>query len=319
MKILVTGAAGFIGSHLCERLRVDNHQVVGVDCFDPYYSVEFKQHTATSVRKSGVQFYELDLVEDNLQEVLDGVEVVFHVAAQPGNSAAVSLERYTRNNLFATEKLLQGCRELQSLQAFINVATSSVYGFYATSSEDEIPKPVSNYGVTKLAAEQLALSWHRNNGFPACSLRLFSVYGERERPEKLYPKLVQAITNDTPFPLFEGSMEHQRSFTYIGDVVQGFVSVLENWDKACGEVFNIGCDTTITTGQGIEIIEGILGKKVSVETLPKRWGDQVATAANINKAREMLGYEPATLPEEGLKRFVNWYREEISGKVPYKV
>jgi UDP-glucuronate 4-epimerase len=319
MKVLVTGAAGFIGSHLAERLTREGHFVTGLDSLDPYYSVEFKKHTLETLTALGVNMQVGDLTKEDLNPILRDIEAVFHVAAQPGNSATVSFNQYMQNNLVATQKLVEAAGSSSALKAFINISTSSVYGFYATSSEAAAPEPVSNYGVTKLAAEQLVLSQYRDKGFPACSLRLFSVYGERERPDKLYPKLIQAIAYDKPMPIFEGSENHQRSFTYVEDIINGFLAVLDRWENAQGEIFNIGTDQCITTGEGIKIVEEIMGKKVRKNLLPKRPGDQLATHANIDKARKLLSYNPVIAPPEGLQRTISWFQKEIEGRVNYSV
>ncbi|MCA9947311.1 MAG: NAD-dependent epimerase/dehydratase family protein, partial [Anaerolineales bacterium] len=216
-----------------------------------------------------------------------------------------------RNNLVAMDKLLLACQRQKSLRCFVNVSTSSVYGRHAYDTEETPPKPTSYYGVTKLAAEQLALAFQREQGFPACSLRIFSVYGPRERPEKLYPKLIRSILTGTPFPLYEGSQNHSRSYTFVNDIIQGFLAVLENPDQVIGEIINMGSDVEMTTGQGIALIEEIMGKKAMLDIRPKRPGDQLHTCANIGKARKLLGYEPLTRLEDGLKAEVDWYVNRI--------
>lgn len=317
MKILVTGAAGFIGSHLSEALVEKGHEVVALDAFTDYYSRALKTLNAQAIRQKGVRLRELDLVESNLDEILDGVEVIYHFAAQPGISATTSLEKYVRNNIYATDRLVRASAKADSLKCFINIATSSVYGAHATDPEDCAPKPTSYYGVSKLAAEQIALARYRTHNFPACSLRLFSVYGERERPEKLYPKLIRAILEDHEFPLYEGSKKHSRSFTYVADIVQGCCAVLDKMEQCIGEIFNIGSDIEITTGDGIAIVEDILGKKARFAMRPPREGDQLRTHANIDKARSILGYAPVTHPEQGLRREVEWYQNTVFGKVDF--
>lgn len=311
MKIVVTGAAGFIGSHLAETLARQGHDVVGIDCFTDYYSARLKQANAEDVEAAGVTLHRLDLATDDLAPALDGVEFVFHLAGQPGISATTPLADYVRNNIVATDQLLTACQQQNSLRCFVNVATSSVYGRHAYDPETEPPKPTSYYGVTKLAAEQLALALHREKGFPATSLRIFSVYGPRERPEKLYPKLIRSILTDTPFPLFEGSQTHSRSYTFVGDIVAGFVAVLGQPDKVIGEIINMGSDVEMSTGEGIAIIEQITGKKAKLDIRPRRPGDQLHTCANIGKAWELLGYAPFTQLAEGLKAEVDWYVNRI--------
>jgi UDP-glucuronate 4-epimerase len=311
MNILVTGAAGFIGSHLAERLADLEHDVRGLDCLTDYYDRSLKEMNVGALGKTGVTFLPLDLATDDLGQAVQDVEFIYHAAAQPGISASSKFDTYVRNNITATYRLLQAVKGSPSLRGFINISTSSVYGSIATGSEDSEPKPTSYYGVTKLAAEQLVLAYTRDRGFPACSLRLFSVYGPRERPDKLYPKLIRGLLEGKPVPLFEGSEQHRRSYTYISDVVDGLVAVLDRWDRCVGEIFNIGTDTSITTGEGIEIVEEIVGQRVKVDRKPRRAGDQKATQAEIEKARRILGYDPATTPREGLERTVEWYRQNI--------
>ncbi len=314
MIILVTGAAGFIGSHLVERLLALGHSVWGLDCLTDYYARSLKDLNVQAITSAGASFLPLDLASDDLSAALCDVDVVFHSAAQPGLSAACSFETYARNNITATYRLLEAACRAPSLQGFINLSTSSVYGTYATGDETTEPKPTSYYGVTKLAAEQLVLSYQRTRGLPACSLRLFSVYGPRERPEKLYSKLIRAIHEGREFPLYEGSEHHLRSYTYVGDIVDGFVAVLDNLGPCAGEILNLGTDRTITTGEGIAIVEEIMGKEARIVQVPKREGDQLRTEANIEKARAILGYEPVTTPRDGLAAQVAWYREVADGE-----
>jgi UDP-glucuronate 4-epimerase len=315
MNILVTGAAGFIGSHLAERLAALGHSVRGLDCYTDFYSRALKQLNADAIAKKGVEIVPCDLAADDLTEALHSIDVVYHAAAQPGLSATATFATYARNNLTATYRLVEAARQVASLKALIYISTSSVYGSVATGSESSEPRPTSHYGVTKLAGEQLALAHHRDGGLPACSLRLFSVYGPRERPDKLYSKLICSILQDKRFPLYEGSEDHVRSYTYIDDAIEGLVRVLERWDRCVGEIINIGTDRTITTRQGIRIIEDIIGKPARIENRPKRAGDQLKTQADIRKARRILSYEPVTVPEEGLAKQVAWYNEHILGRI----
>lgn len=317
MNILVTGAAGFIGSNLAERLAELGHDVRGLDCFTGYYARALKEANVRAVVQKGVKFFPLDLAQDALDDAVGDVEVVFHVAGQPGISATTAFETYLRNNVTATYRLIEAVKGLSSLRGFVNISSSSVYGVEATGDETTETRPTSPYGVTKLAAEQLALAYARDRGFPACSLRLFSVYGPRDRPEKLYLKLIRCILEDTGFPLYEGSEHHLRSYTYVGDVLDGMVAVLRNLDRCVGEILNIGTDTSITTAEGIGIVEEILGRRARIEVKPRRAGDQLKTHANIEKARRMLGYNPTTTPREGLEREVAWYQEHVFGRIDF--
>jgi nucleoside-diphosphate-sugar epimerase len=315
MDILVTGAAGFIGSHLCERLTESGHTVRGVDCLTPYYTPALKALNVEHIQAAGVSFLPLDLASGDLRPAVEGVEVIFHAAAQPGISARVSFDTYVRNNLLATHRLLQAAQNVPALQGFVNVSTSSVYGADATGDESTEPRPTSYYGVTKLAAEQLVLAAGRERGLPACSLRLFSVYGPRERPEKLYPRLIGALLEDRVFPLYEGSEAHLRSYTYVGDIIDGMLAVLAHLKRAIGHIFNVGSEDAFTTGEGIATVEQIVGREARKSIRPPRPGDQLKTHANIAKARRLLDYHPTTTLREGLEREVAWYREHILGKI----
>jgi nucleoside-diphosphate-sugar epimerase len=308
MRVLVTGAAGFIGSHLAERLASLGHAVVGLDCLTDYYDRAQKERNAAALAACGIPLLRLDLASGDLREALENTHAIYHLAAQPGISSTTPFEAYLRNNIIATQRLLEAAQTLPDLRMFINIATSSIYGADATGDETTEPRPTSHYGVTKLAAEQLVLARHRDTGFPACSLRLFSVYGPRERPEKLYPRLIRAILEDREFPLYEGSEAHVRSYTYVADAVDGLVAVLGRLEACNGEILNIGTDQTLTTGEGIRIVETILGRRARIAHRPRRPGDQLRTHADIAKARRLLGYTPHTSAEEGLAQEVAWLR-----------
>ncbi len=308
MNILVTGAAGFIGSHLAEALGSLGHKVAGLDCFSDYYRPALKRTNAAALAARGVPVLERDLAADDLTAAVRDVQVVYHLAAQPGISARVPLQAYVRNNIMATHRLIEAL-EGSGGGYLVNVSTSSVYGARATNAEDAVPEPISHYGVTKLAAEQLALASCRSGRLEVCSIRLFSVYGERERPEKLFPKLIRSILDDTEFPLYEGSPRHRRAFTYVGDAVAGLVAVLGNLEACRGQIVNLGSDREETTARGIEIVQELLGKRARLRREPGRAGDQERTCAEITRARALLGYEPKTALEEGLEAEVRWFVE----------
>jgi len=310
LKILVTGACGYIGSHLCERLIDLGHKVTGIDCFTDYYDINQKKLNQADIESKGVVLYRADLSKDDLFNAVKDANVVYHLAAQPGISAKTPFELYEKNNIIATHKLLESIKN-NPPKMFVNVSTSSVYGLNADKPETFPGEPASYYGVTKLAAEQLVLSYWREGYIKACSIRLFSIYGPRERPEKLFPQLIKAILRDQIFPLYEGSRSHIRSYTYVRDAIDGLVSILKCLDKVNGEIFNIGTDKTITTGDAIKIVENILNKKAKFEIKPRRPGDQFKTQAVIEKARSILGYIPQIAPEEGLKETVKWYQKNL--------
>jgi UDP-glucuronate 4-epimerase len=315
MHILVTGVAGAIGSHVAEALVKNGHYVRGIDSLSPYYSRSLKDINVEDIKKAGVEFAEVNLATDTLDGYLKDIEVIYHFAAQPGISDTTSFTDYVTNNITATYNLLEAVRRIGGVKLFVQISTSSVYGKRAAGDETTNPKPASIYGVTKLAAEQLALAYHQQYGIPVTVVRLFSVYGERERPEKLYHKFIRSILNAEPFNLYEGAKNHVRSYTYVGDIVEGCLLVLAHRDRVAGEIFNLGTDTTITTGEGMAIVESILGKSAIINHVPERPGDQLETAANINKAREVLEYDPKIAPLEGLAREVAWYKAKVHNKL----
>ena len=309
MNILVTGVAGFIGSHTAERLSDAGHNVIGVDNFNDYYSLELKQLNSKSLEDKGVKIIKKALRDENLADVLPtDIDYIFHFAAQPGISTSSSFEDYFTNNIIATKNLVDYAMQCQNLKLFVNIGTSSIYGLEATFPESVAVKPASHYGVTKLAAEQLVLQKSREQQMRACSLRLYSVIGPRERPEKMYTKLIACGLNDEAFPLYEGSDKHLRSFTYVDDIVDGVVSVIGNETKVDGEVINLGTEVEHTTQDGIEAVEKVLGKAIKINMVPKRAGDQWRTKANIDKARRLLNYNPQTTLLESVTHQVNWYK-----------
>jgi nucleoside-diphosphate-sugar epimerase len=318
MKIIVTGAAGAIGSHVAEALKKISHDVVGIDAVTDYYSPKIKEINISDLKKAGIKVIRKNLAKDNISKLLDDVEVIYHFAAQPGISSTTSFDKYLENNVVATQKLLEIASTKKSLKLFVHISTSSVYGARADSDETSEPKPTSFYGVTKLASEQLSLSYWRDKSLPVTVLRLFSVYGERERPEKLYHKVIKNILNDEPFTLHEGSEHHLRSYTHVSDIVNGCLLLLNKMEKVKGEIFNIGTDKVITTGDGLAIIEKIIGKKIIIKKVPRRSGDQLETSAKIEKARKILGYKPTVLPEDGLRRQVDWYKDKLHKKPKVK-
>jgi nucleoside-diphosphate-sugar epimerase len=312
MKILVTGIAGFIGSHVAERFLQLGHDVIGVDNFSEYYDVVLKELNAKSVKKNGGVIINTDLRSENLQEQLPlDVDYIFHFAAQPGISKSSTFQDYLTNNITATKNLVDYALLCKSLKLFVNIATSSIYGLEATFPEDKAPKPASYYGVTKLAAEQLVLQKSREKQFKACSLRLYSVIGPRERPEKMYTKLIVCAFKDQAFPLFNGSATHLRSFTYVGDIVDGVVSVISKETLLDGEIINLGTEAEHTTQEGIEAVETVIGKTIKINHVEARAGDQLRTKANIDKARRLLNYNPQTTLLQSVEFQVDWYKKNF--------
>ena len=306
-----------MGSHLCERLASLKYNVVGIDSFSDHYPVWLKERNARQLADAGVQVERLDLACDKLEGVLADAELVFHLAAQPGIAAGVPSDAYVRNNLVATHALLEACASDKRRPFLVNISTSSVYGRRAIAAETAEPQPISHYGATKLAAEQLALAYWRERRLPVCSMRLFSVYGPHERPEKLYMKLITSILRGEDFPLHDGSLHHKRAYTFVDDAVAGLLAVLDHRDRCVGEIFNIGSDIETTTRRGIEIVEGILGQQARLRILPPRPGDQAHTRANIDKARAMLGFAPNTELEDGLNTQIAWCKKLLADRQDY--
>ncbi|MFT5435654.1 MAG: UDP-glucuronate 4-epimerase [Ulvibacter sp.] len=311
MRILVTGAAGFIGSHTSERLSELGHEVLAIDNFSSYYDISLKELNSDELEKRGIEVQRLDLRTDDLSGLItENIDYIFHFAAQPGIAITNTFEDYFSNNILGTQRLLTAIEPLKYKPFFVNISTSSVYGLSATLIEDQEPLPASWYGVTKLAAEQLVLAYSRRNLLQSCSLRLYSVYGPRERPDKLYARLIDCGLNDKYFPLYNGSLEHLRSFTYIQDIVDGIVSVIGREEVCNSEIFNLGTEEENSTATGIAVVEEILQMKIKIRHLAARPGDQSRTRANIDKARKLLGYNPKTGLKEGLEAQVRWFREK---------
>ena len=309
MNILITGAAGFIGSHTAERLAKMGHKVFGIDNFSDYYDPVLKRRNASDLNARGIEIFDIDLCDDiAMSKLSKDFHYIFHFAAQPGIASHITFEDYLKNNVIATNNILKFAQSCIDLKLFINIGTSSIYGLEAVSAETAAPQPASFYGVTKLAAEQLVLQLSREQKIATCSLRLYSVIGPRERPEKLFTKLIAAGIHQTPFPLFDGSTAHLRSFTYVGDIVDGIVSVIGKEDQVMGQVINLGTEAEYSTQEGIDAVEEALGMRIKLDIKPKRRGDQQRTKAVIDKARQLLNYNPQTTLKEAVEARVTWYK-----------
>ncbi|MGN6214619.1 NAD-dependent epimerase/dehydratase family protein [Parafilimonas sp.] len=308
MKILVTGAAGFIGSHMSEKLADMQHEVIGVDNLSSFYPKDLKMLNLQSMQDK-VAFIEADLVKhDDYKLLPTDIEYIFHFAAQPGLSEKSGFAEYLSNNVTATYNLIEFSKQLKRLKFFVNISTSSVYGLDATKNETAVPEPVSYYGITKLAAEQLVLAESRKQTLNACSLRLYSVYGPRERPDKLYTKLIRSALTNEPFTLIQGSLQHKRSFSFVGDIINGIAAVIGKEEAVNNEIINIGNSMQYTTQQGIDTVEALTGNAIKFEIIPPRTGDQTTTKAVIDKAARLLYYNPQTSLKEGVQQQLNWFK-----------
>lgn len=308
-RCVVTGAAGFIGSHLCEALTARGVHVIGIDAFIPYYPRERKEANLSVLReRANFEFHELDLRQSDLAPLMDGCDVVFHLAAMPGLMKSWSdFALYNTCNCDATLRLLEAARAVR-LPHFIHVSTSSVYGKEATQGEDAPLRPFSPYGITKLAAEHLCRAFEANFGVPITILRYFSVYGPRQRPDMAYHILIRSLLKGEAFTLY-GDGEQTRSNTYVSDCVAATILAAEKRDVSIGEVFNVGGGEIVSLNQVIQKLESIIGRKAIIERKPARPGDQKHTAANIEKARRLLGYNPVTPFDAGIRAQVDWQRE----------
>ena len=303
MRALVTGAAGFVGSFLVEALLARGDDVVGIDSFSPYYSVASKRDNLASIGSDpSFTFVEGDLNDVELTELLDGVHVVFHLAGQPGVRASWGQEFdvYLTQNVLTTQKLLEAVRALP-LGRFVLASSSSVYGQAERfpTHESDWPRPVSPYGVTKLAAEHLCHLYQAAFGVPTVVLRYFTVFGPRQRPDMAFSRFMAAGLADQPLTII-GDGGQSRDFTYVADAVAATIAAGEQ--GAPGRVYNIagGCQATMI--EVVETLERLLGRplqRLHLEPVP---GDPRRTGADVSAARLELGYEPATGLEDGLAR-----------------
>lgn len=312
MKSLVTGAAGFIGSHLCEYLLKQGLRVVGIDNFMDYYPRFIKEtNIAGMMPDQHFEFIEGSLLGLDLSRILDGVDVVFHQAAQAGVRASWGrdFKIYSENNILATQMLLEACRE-SPVQRFIYASSSSVYGDTEDipMRENSAPRPVSPYGVSKLAGEHLCYLYYKNFGIPTVSLRYFTVYGERQRPDMAFHRFFRWVLEDKPLTIY-GDGEQSRDFTYVDDVVEANRLAFEK--AVPGEVFNIGGGSRITVNAVIPILEEIVGREIEVNYEGRQKGDVRHTLADVTKAQEKLGYKPKVQLQDGLHKEYEWIKELV--------
>lgn len=319
MRVLVTGAAGFIGYHLSQRLLLDGAQVFGIDNLNDYYAVDLKTSRLAKLESNpNFQFQRLDLSDRNGMETLfesNTLDGVIHLAAQAG--VRYSLENphaYLDSNLVGFLHILEGCRHSQ-IAHLVYASSSSVYGANKKvpfSVEDNVDHPVSLYAATKKSNELMAHSYSHLYQIPITGLRFFTVYGPWGRPDMAYFKFVDAIANNKSIDVYNhGKM--QRDFTYIDDVVEGIIRVLHqppNLDTTIPpyKLYNIGNNQPVTLMRFIEVIETAMGKTADKNFLPMQPGDVPATYADVDALMKDVGFQPKTPIEEGIQKFVTWYR-----------
>ncbi len=310
MRALVTGAAGFIGSHLSQRLLKDGFEVTGIDCFTDYYSKVIKEKNISGiVGRKGFKLVKENLLDSDLERLLDGTDFVFHEAAQPGVRASwgKSFSVYVEDNILATQRLLEALKD-KKIKKMVFASSSSIYGDSEKlpTKESFAPRPVSPYGVTKLAAESLCYLYSKNHGIPVVSLRYFSVYGPRQRPDMGFNRFIRAIINGDDITVY-GNGRQTRDFTFVSDVVDANMKAA-NCGCAPGEIFNIGGGSRISVNDTIKLIEDISGKKAKVKYLENQKGDVAHTSADITKAKRVLGYGPKIDIKKGLREEYEWLK-----------
>jgi UDP-glucose 4-epimerase len=307
MKALVTGAAGFIGSHLSAALLDAGATVTGIDCFTDYYPRPLKEvNLATVKERPGFTFVEAALQDIDLKELVAGATHVFHLAAQAGvrKSWGRDFDVYTRNNIEATQRLLEALVGMP-IQKYVYASSSSVYGDHVPlpMREDTYLQPLSPYGVSKLAAEHLGQLYWANHGIPAVSLRYFTVYGPRQRPDMGFHRFLTAVRDDKPITVY-GDGEQTRDFTFVGDIVAANMAAAER--GAPGSVYNIGGGSRVTLNHVLELIGRVTGKTVSIQREPEQKGDMRHTYADTSAARRDLGFNPQVTLESGLAQQYRW-------------
>jgi len=310
---LVTGAAGFIGSHLVERLLDDGAQVTGVDCFTDYYDPALKRaNLVGAISHPRFRLIELDLGAADLATLPD-VAVVFHQAAQAGvrSSWGRDFAAYAHHNVLATQRLLERYRQ-SPLERFVYASSSSVYGDAERYPTDEsmLPRPFSPYGVTKLAGEHLTLLYGRNFGLPVTALRYFTVYGPRQRPDMAFHKFCRAMLAGDPIPVY-GDGKQSRDFTFIKDAIEANVRA---WKRAAPQsVYNVGGGSQVDVLEAIAILERALETKAKIRYEPRPPGDPLRTRADAARLRADLGFTPSTGIVEGLEAEAHWARALYAG------
>jgi len=311
-KALVTGCAGFIGSRLVERLLYDGTTVVGIDSFTDYYAREMKKANLRRFRDHpGFTFRRLDLSREALRELLTDIDVVYHLAGQPGvrSSFGIGFSKYVRHNIEATQRLLHAAID-QPIQAFVYASSSSVYGddnVYPTP-EDAPRYPRSPYGMTKVAVEELAGVYLRNNGVPAVGLRYFTVYGPGQRPDMAFARFTSQLLAGHQLTVF-GDGSQVREFTYVDDAVRATIAAAVHGRP--GAIYNVGGGRPVELREAYALLAEILERQVDVLTLPPAPGDVHRTGADGTLAREVLGFRPEIGLEDGLRSQVKAALREL--------
>lgn len=309
---LVTGAAGFIGSHLSEALVARGYHVIGVDAFVDFYARALKETNLVTLRSEPLfKFIEADLRTANLTHLLQGVDYVFHQAAQAGvrTSWGEGFTSYVEHNILVTQRLLEAAKTSR-VRRVIYASSSSVYGDGSTQPAREADSvlPISPYGVTKLAGEYLCRLYTKEFDLPTISLRYFTVYGPRQRPDMAFHKFIRALLLGEPITIYGNGMQ-SRDFTYVSDIVEANIAAMRQGQP--GKCYNVGGGERVTVNDVLRMLEQITGKRAYVHYIARQHGDAAHTASNTEAARAELGYNPRFNLADGLRREVRWIAEQL--------
>ena len=316
-KILLTGFAGFIGSHLTEKLLSEEHEVIGIDDFNDYYDPKIKERNISGFKNHKNFVFNKGDIRDKkfIDEIFSKCkpDIVIHLAARAGVRPSLKLPLlYEEVNVLGTLNLLEAAKN-NDCQKFIFGSSSSVYGECKNTpfKETELDlKPISPYGVSKLTGEKYCSAYHHLYKLPIICLRFFTVYGPRQRPDLAIYKFTKLIDEGKPIPVF-GDGQYKRDFTYITEIIDGIMGAIK-YNKSSFEIFNLGESHTTSVVDLIKLLENTIGKKAKVDWQEAQAGDVPLTYADVSKAEQFLGYRPRTAPEEGIKKFVEWYRSNLS-------
>lgn len=310
---IVTGVAGFIGSHLAERLIKKNYKVIGIDCYTDYYSKKIKKDNLKNCFKSkNFIFLEKDIMNLNLEPILRKADYLFHEAAQPGvrNSWGDEFKIYVKNNIMLTQKILESAKKVKHLKKIIMASSSSVYGNQkGTMIEDKtLPNPISPYGVTKYAAESLGNTYAKNYNLPVISLRYFTVYGPRQRPDMAFSRFILAALSNKPIIVY-GDGNQTRDFTFVSDIIDANMSCIEN--NIDSDIINVGGGHIISINKVLNLLSEKIDKPINIHFMKKQSGDVEHTNADIEKASKLLKYKPQITVKEGLDYQIAEIRKTI--------
>jgi nucleoside-diphosphate-sugar epimerase len=312
---IVTGAAGFIGSHLVEALLDRGERVIGIDQFNDYYDPILKQNNIFHLKeRPAFKLIQADIQSLDWTELFDRAEVIYHQAAQAGVRASwgQGFRNYTEQNINVTQILLEAAKNAKQLKRFVFASSSSVYGNAETlpTHESVCPQPVSPYGITKLAAERMCQLYYQNFGVPVTSLRYFTAYGPRQRPDMAFHKFFKAIVLEQPIPIY-GDGQQTRDFTFVSDAIAANLAAARA-PEAVGNIFNIGGGSRVALVEVLDTMEQIVGRSILRENTETARGDARHTAADISKAQKLLGYQPKVSLREGLTREWQWVQSLYS-------